>query len=174
VGGRFEVSGLHCVDEGLDVFAVQGTSRTSSDPFLHLTVPAGVHEIMVTVEDLALRGGALYGYRLMVRQQAEDFHLTVGAPQLNIPAGGTTLLNVAVDRRGFDGPIHLTIPDLPKGVRYTGFAVLALLWAGICWSRLSLAAHYPTDVAGGIMLGGAIALIGAAVVRLAGKTAPSA
>lgn len=64
--------------------------------------------------------------------------------------------------------------DLPKAVRYTGFVVLAMLWLGICWSRLSLAAHYPTDVAGGILLGGAIALIGSAVVRLAGKTAPSA
>ena len=28
-----------------DVFAVQGTSRTSSDPFLNLTVPDGLHEI---------------------------------------------------------------------------------------------------------------------------------
>lgn len=70
--------------------------------------------------------------------------------------------------------VLLLTSNLPKAVRYGGFAVLALLWAGICWSRLSLAAHYPTDVAGGIVLGGAIALIGSAVVRLAGKTAPSA
>src|SRR3954469_11133210 len=96
-----------------DVFAVQGTSRTSSDPFLNLTVPAGVHEIMVTVEDLALRGGPLYGYRLSARQQAEDFNLTLGSPQLNIPAGGTPILSVSADRRGFDGPIRLTIPALP-------------------------------------------------------------
>ena len=34
-----------------DVFAIQGTSRTSSDPFLNLTVPAEVHEVMVTVDD---------------------------------------------------------------------------------------------------------------------------
>lgn len=70
--------------------------------------------------------------------------------------------------------ILLLTSDLPKAVRYTGFAVFALLWAGICWSRLALAAHYPTDVAGGIMLGGALALIGSAFVRLAGKTAPNA
>ena len=59
-----------------DVFAVQGTSRTSSDPFLNLTVPPDVHEIVVTVEDLALRGGPLYGYRLIARRQAEDFTLS--------------------------------------------------------------------------------------------------
>ena len=46
-----------------DVFAVQGTSRTSNDPFLNFTVPAGVNEITVAVEDLARRGGPNYGYR---------------------------------------------------------------------------------------------------------------
>ena len=103
-----------------DVFAIQGTSRTSSDPFLNLTVPDGVRALDVTVEDLALRGGALYGYRLILRKQAEDFRLTISSPQINIPAGGTMVFSVNADRRGFDGPIHLTIPDLPKGIRAEG------------------------------------------------------
>ncbi len=103
-----------------DVFAIQGVSRTSSDPFFNLTVPAGIHEIMVTVEDLALRGGPLYGYRLIARKQAEDFRLTVSSPQVNIPAGGVATIAVNVDRLGFDGPIRLVIPDLPKGVRLEG------------------------------------------------------
>ena len=59
-----------------DVFAVQGSSRTSSDPFLNLTVPKDVREITLAIEDLALRGGPLYGYRLVVAQAAEDFRLT--------------------------------------------------------------------------------------------------
>ncbi len=54
-------------------------------------------------------------------------------------------------------------------VRYPAFVALTAVWLGILWSRLSLAAHYPTDVAGGVALGAAIALLGAAVVRLAGK-----
>ena len=62
-----------------DVFAVQGTSRTSSDPFLNLTVPPDVHEIVLTVEDLARRGGPAYGYRLITRRQAEDFRLSLGS-----------------------------------------------------------------------------------------------
>ena len=103
-----------------DVFAVQGTSRTSSDPFLNLTVPAGVHQIVVTVEDLALRGGLVYGYRLITRRQAEDFKLSISTPFVNIPAGGTALISVSADRRGFDGPIQLTIPDLPKGIHVEG------------------------------------------------------
>jgi hypothetical protein len=103
-----------------DVFAVQGTSRTSSDPFLNLTVPEGVRAIDVTVEDLALRGGPLYGYRLMVRRQAEDFRLTISAPQINIPAGGAVAFSVNADRRGFDGPIQLGISDLPAGLHAEG------------------------------------------------------
>ena len=103
-----------------DVFAVQGTSRTSSDPFLNLTVPKDIHEVVVSVEDLALRGGPLYGYRLIARRQAEDFTLTVSSPFVNIPAGGTAVISVSADRRGYDGPIQLTIPDLPKGIHVSG------------------------------------------------------
>ncbi|HJZ99208.1 MAG TPA: PPC domain-containing protein [Candidatus Solibacter sp.] len=103
-----------------DVFAIQGTSRTSSDPFLNLTVPKDAHAIDITVEDLALRGGPLYGYRLIARRQAEDFKLTVSSAQINIPAGGTVAFSVTADRRGFDGPIRLGISDLPKGVRAEG------------------------------------------------------
>ena len=103
-----------------DVFAVQGTSRTSSDPFLNLTVPPNVHEIVLTVEDLARRGGPAYGYRLTTRRQAEDFRLSLGSPFVNLPAGGTVVFSVIADRRGFDGPIQLTVADLPKGIRVDG------------------------------------------------------
>jgi hypothetical protein len=103
-----------------DVFAVQGSSRTSSDPFLNLKVPKDVHEITVTVEDLAERGGPLYGYRLSTRKDAEDFKLALAEPYVNIPAGGTAILNVVADRRGYDGPIQLTIPDLPPGIQVDG------------------------------------------------------
>lgn len=97
-----------------DVFAVQGNSRTSTDPFLNLTVPKDVHEITIAVEDLAERGGPFYGYRLITRRQAEDFQLSIGSAYVNIPAGGTAMLNVFADRRGYDGPIQITIPGLPK------------------------------------------------------------
>jgi hypothetical protein len=103
-----------------DVFAIQGTSRTSSDPFLNVTVPADVHELTISVEDLALRGGLLYGYRLTVRQQAEDFKLSIASPQINIPRGGSAVFSVNADRRGFDGPIRLTMPALPNGIHAEG------------------------------------------------------
>jgi hypothetical protein len=103
-----------------DVFAVQGTSRTSTDPFLNFTVPAGTHEITVAVEDLAERGGPNYGYRLITRREAEDFQLGLSSAYLNVPSGGTAMISVYADRRGFDGPIQLSIPDLPSGIHVEG------------------------------------------------------
>ncbi len=117
-GKRLDSAGDKPLPE--DVFAVQGTSRTSSDPFLNFKVPEGTREIVVSVEDLALRGGPLYGYRLIVRRQAEDFTLTLGSPYVNIPAGGTAMVSVSADRRGYDGPIQLTVPNLPKGIHVDG------------------------------------------------------
>lgn len=103
-----------------DVFAVQNSSRTSSDPFLNITVPPDTRELTITIEDLALRGGPQYAYRLIARKQAEDFRLSIASPQLNLPAGGTIALTVTADRRGYDGPIQLAISDHPLGMRVEG------------------------------------------------------
>src|SRR5947199_2473476 len=50
-------------------------SRTAGDPILRLQPPAGVDQVTVSVEDLALRGGASYGYRLNVQPVAQDFRV---------------------------------------------------------------------------------------------------
>ena len=103
-----------------DVFAVQGSSRTSNDPFLNLTVPKNTHQITLAIEDLAQRGGPQYGYRIRVRKVAEDFRLALASPLVNIPAGGTAIVVVGADRRGYNGPIQLSIADLPKGIHVEG------------------------------------------------------
>src|SRR5205814_3790349 len=64
--------------------------------------------------------GPLYGYRLIVRRQPEDFTLTVGSPYVNLPPGGTVAVTASADRRGYDGPIQLSVANLPKGVRAEG------------------------------------------------------
>ncbi len=85
--------------------------RTSSDPFLRVTVPEGVQELLVAVEDLVERGGPLFGYRLVARRQAADFVLSLGTPYINIPAEGTAAVEVNIQRRGYLGEIQLGIPD---------------------------------------------------------------
>jgi hypothetical protein len=99
----------------VDVFAVNAVARTSGDPFLNFKVPPETHEIVVAIEDIAQRGGPDFGYRLTIRKQAEDFRLSATPAYINVPRGGTALISVNADRRGYDGPIHATIPDLPKG-----------------------------------------------------------
>ena len=99
----------------VDVFSVNAVGRTSGDPYLNFKVPEDTHEITVAVEDIAQRGGPDFGYRLTVRKQAEDFRLSATPAYVNVPRGGTALIQVNADRRGYDGPIHATIPLLPKG-----------------------------------------------------------
>jgi undecaprenyl-diphosphatase len=52
---------------------------------------------------------------------------------------------------------------LPRAIRATLAAALALWACGIVWSRLALGAHWPTDLIGGILLGIAILALGAAI-----------
>ena len=48
---------------------------------------------------------------------------------------------------------------LPAPFRYAACAALTALTVGILWSRLALAAHYPTDLIGGLALGLGIDLL---------------
>src|SRR5207249_10259220 len=50
-------------------------SRTAGDPILRIQAPEGVEQVSVSIEDLARRGGATYGYRLNVQPVAQDFRV---------------------------------------------------------------------------------------------------
>jgi hypothetical protein len=94
-----------------------------ADPTLPLEVPAGVQEIAVTVEDLLGRGGPAYGYRLEARREQADFTLQLSTPFVNVPLGGTAIVGVNINRRGYDGPMRIAIPNLPAGYRQAGGTV---------------------------------------------------
>lgn len=100
-------------------------SRTAGDPILRLQAPAGVNHVTVTVEDLALRGGPGYAYRLNVQPGAQDFRLVLNSPFVNLPVEGSVAVPVTVQRQGFDGEIQLRVANAPKGLRVEGGFVVA-------------------------------------------------
>jgi hypothetical protein len=100
-------------------------SRTAGDPMLRLHVPAGVDQVTVTVEDLALRGGPHYAYRLNVQPVAQDFRVILNVPFVNVPADGSVAVPVTVQRQGFDDEIQLRVANAPKGLRVEGGYVVA-------------------------------------------------
>ncbi len=95
----------------------------STDPALPFLAPDGAISVTLTVEDLLGRGGPGFGYRLRARRQPADFTLELVTPFVNVPAGGTSQVVVAMQRRGYDGPVRLTIPGLPPGFRVGGGTV---------------------------------------------------
>lgn len=118
--------GTSQLDGILTVFDAQGKKLFSrddiatADPTLPFTVPAGVQEIAVAVEDVLGRGGPSFGYRLEARRHSPDFVVEIVTPFVNVPMGGTAAVSVQIQRRGFDGPIHVTIPNLPPGFVVAG------------------------------------------------------
>jgi len=94
-----------------------------ADPVIPFEVPKDVHEVAVAVEDLLGRGGPQFAYRLEARKEAADFQMQLVTPFVNVPAGGTAIVVVNVQRRGYDGAVKLSIPNLPPGYIQAGGTV---------------------------------------------------
>ena len=108
-----------------DVYNVN-QSRTAGDPETAIRVPPDAHTVTVTVEDLARRGGPAYGYRLSVLKGGQDIRVIVNTAYINVPAGGSVAVPVAVERHGFDGDVRLRVANAPSGLRVEGGTVVAL------------------------------------------------
>jgi hypothetical protein len=87
----------------------------SIDPVAEVSVPADAALLVAELRDQRKRGGINFGYRLTVEPAAPDVLIELPTGELNVPRGGTALLSVLVTRRGYPGPIRLSIPDLPAG-----------------------------------------------------------
>ncbi|MBI3680650.1 MAG: PPC domain-containing protein [Acidobacteria bacterium] len=122
-GRRIDSAGDTPPKQAVNAFIVAGD--LSRDPFLIFQAPKDAREVAITVEDLNQEGGPEYAYRLAARQQAPDFELTLATPYLNIPAGGTAVVAVTVERRGFYGDVKLKAANLPEGVEAAGGSVPA-------------------------------------------------
>jgi hypothetical protein len=102
---------------GKNVLATNDDRPGMADPGIDVTVPAGASDIVVGLKDLLGRGGDDFVYRLTVApQDRADFSLSLTDDRVNVPRGGRVLLRVAVERRGYDGPIELSLEGLPAGI----------------------------------------------------------
>jgi hypothetical protein len=89
------------------------------DSVVHFNAPAD-GEYQVRIHDV--RGNVCDGcpYRLTIREPRPDFRLTVGQRNPNVPLGGTIPVTVTAFRMDdFDGPIAVSMEDLPAGLTAT-------------------------------------------------------
>jgi hypothetical protein len=87
------------------------------DPTLDFAVPNEASEILLEIADLHGRGGPAFAYRLSAELLPEaDFSLQVVNDVVNVPEGAGEFVQVRVDRRGYNGPIQLFVPESVSGV----------------------------------------------------------
>ena len=101
-------------------FSVVPRGLTSSDPYVNFTVPDGVSRVLISVGDLVDRGGPSFGYRLQARREPADFTLVLRDAFVNLPAGGTARVGVLANRRGYRGPIRLSVSGDVDGLLVEG------------------------------------------------------
>lgn len=100
------------------MLATSDDQNNTPDPAAVFDVPQGVNQVKVSVHDVTRAGGPLHLYRVAIAPGSHaDFHLHIPSPAINIPAGGSAVLEVVAQRRGFGGPIALNLPNLPAGVK---------------------------------------------------------
>jgi hypothetical protein len=86
------------------------------DSRLRFTAPED-GEYFVRLRDVRGLHGEDYAYRLTVRAPSPDFRLTVEPRNPNVPLGGRIPITVTALRLDdFDGPIGVSIEDLPAGL----------------------------------------------------------
>jgi len=99
----------------------QNDDAVGPDPRLDYTVPKNVSVVRIAVDDVLRRGGERCIYRLVVTRSGEaaqpDFSLSTTADTFNVPPQASRLFQLKVNRRGYEGPIRLSLAGLPKGIQ---------------------------------------------------------
>jgi hypothetical protein len=100
--------------------------RMNSDPLVDFTIPEGVDEVIVALDDGFGRGGTDFPYRMTIEPGGPDFELFTGSVRsltnwpendaVNLPIGEPVKVAVRVVRRGYQGAIQLKAVDAPPGI----------------------------------------------------------
>ena len=110
------------------VLATNDDGPTSIDPRLDFTVPAGLDTLIVVLRDALEIANEQAIYRLVVTnadKPTPELTATAKSDVSNIASGESQVFEVNVARRGYDGPLQLSLGQLPPGVTATGTEIPA-------------------------------------------------
>jgi hypothetical protein len=113
------------------------------DPSLEFTIPGDTKEITLVMRDLQGRGGIGFPYRIKVEPLFPDFHLLANDTQVSVPRGGTATVSVTIERKGFTGPITITVADPPPGLSVRAGTIPAGQTAGVLTLSAAPDAAFP-------------------------------
>ncbi len=105
------------------VLASNDDGPISIDPRLEFTVPAGLDTLVVVLRDALEIANEQAIYRLVVTnadKPTPEVTVTAKSDVANIASGESQVFEVNVSRRGYDGPLQLSLGQLPPGVTATG------------------------------------------------------
>lgn len=147
-----------------------GGSSYGKDSYLRFIPPADGTYVL-RLNDVRQLGGETYAYRLHVRAPQPDFRITTSLANPNVPRGGTIPLAVTAKRLDdYDGPINVTLADLPKGLT----ATKAIIPAGQNTANILLSAAPDAQLtdAAALHLTGQATINGKPVTRVADADDP--
>jgi len=113
------------------------------DPSFDMTIPGGTNEITLVIRDLEKRGGVGFPYRLVVEPLLPDFDLVLGEPQVSVPRGGSAAIGATVRRKGYSGPITLTVVEPPPGLSVRTGSIAAGQTTGVLTVSATANAAFP-------------------------------
>lgn len=98
-----------------DSLKSQGLNTHHSDSYIMCELPAdGAY--FLHMADTTGNGGGSFGYRLRISEPRPDFELRTVPSTIAIQARRSAFVRVlAIRKDGFDGPIRLSMRDLPEG-----------------------------------------------------------
>ncbi len=95
------------------------------DSIVDFVAPAD-GDYFVRLRDTRGMGGAAFAYRLRVGEPRPNFKLSLKPRNPNVPAGGTIPVTVTALRlEGYDGPIDVSLGQLPAGLKATRNTIAA-------------------------------------------------
>ena len=134
-----------------------------------MTLRAGTGAVVILYATQVLSQAANALLKLAFHRARQTSWLRIQETDLSFPSGHA--VTAMVFFAGF--AVLVWHAPLPRAVTAPLAAALLICAVGIPWSRLALGAHYVTDVAGGLLLGGGFLCAALAlIVRFAPVAAP--